>query len=430
MFTWLNSLLLWIKKRFGQIDVTNAQINTNRSFTLSYSDLSTLNITGIIAKKLAQLIVSDNTIDYNGDSPKALKIHLVVEQIKAHLQTIVTRCLAVGGVVIKPAYVGGEFFIDILNQDRFIDVKRIGPNINSAAFLMDEIAIDDRVYQRIETHNLENGVYTITQTCMLNGNAVPMIETWKDFRPETTLTGVERMLFTVLKSPVDTREDVNSPYGAPITYGCESLIKSILDTIEEMNVDITSKRSMLGIDQTCFTGVGQLPRNGIISLFNAIDANGMPLVIDYSPDIRIDQYRAALEVQLQLLEKACGLSRGILTDMDTRNATATEIKRSLHDTFSAVDSIRDGIHTAINEILYACEVICDVNGIAGEPGELSIEWSYSLLEDTTETRETLFNGYQVGVVEPWELRRWIFDETENEAKAGLPDMEAHEDDRE
>ncbi|GHU53269.1 hypothetical protein AGMMS49975_10870 [Clostridia bacterium] len=57
------------------------------------------------------------------------------------------------------------------------------------------------------------------------------------------------------------------------------------------------------------------------------------------------------------------VAKGVLTNMDTANATATEIRRSTKDTFSLVDTIRKRLEVGIRDLLYAFDVLANANNL-------------------------------------------------------------------
>ena len=60
----------------------------------------------------------------------------------------------------------------------------------------------------------------------------------------------------------------------------------------------------------------------------------------FAPAFRDSALYSRLEHLYAQLEKEVGTSRGILTDLQTNGATATEIKRAAFQTFALCDDIR------------------------------------------------------------------------------------------
>lgn len=125
------------------------------------------------------------------------------------------------------------------------------------------------------------------------------------------------------------------------------------------------------------------------------------------------------------LEKEVGTSDGILSQVKSSNATATEIKASRYDTFTIVDDMRSNIENGIYDFLKACDVLANANNLAPMgKWELNFDWDYSLIESTEDTFNQLTIGIDKGVIKKEELRRFINPtETEEEAIKSIEDIE-------
>jgi len=232
------------------------------------------------------------------------------------------------------------------------------------------------------------------------------------------------MLFSFLKCPTDSRRESSNFYGVPVTYGCEKLITDILALIHEMQDEFINKRAYIGADERLFDGKNNLPDSGYYKLFRAASSiDDKPFLEIFSPDIRHTSFIDGINFKLSQLEKAIGVNRGVLTDLDTADATATAIRRSTFDTYNLVDSMRSNMADALENLCYAYDVYATALNLApaGEY-DLSFRWSYSLLEDSAETWKQLVDGQAAGVVNPYELREFLFNEDRDSAIANLPEQ--------
>ena len=151
----------------------------------------------------------------------------------------------------------------------------------------------------------------------------------------------------------------------------------------------------------------------------------------FDPAIRESSYYTRLTHLFELLEKAVGVSRGILTEQVTQGATATEIKRASYDTFALVENMRKNWEKAAQELAYAYNVLAEFYGIT-PLGDFTIrwDWSYALIESSTESWQELVTGVQMGIIRKEELRQFIRpNESIAEAKKAIreinkEDMEA------
>lgn len=95
--------------------------------------------------------------------------------------------------------------------------------------------------------------------------------------------------------------------------------------------------------------------------------------------------------------------------MTTAQATATEIKKSMYDTFVLCDDMRTNVEKGMEDFFYACNVLANAYNLSPQGDyEISYNWSYSLLEDTDTEWNHLVYGYNKGLVKDVELRQWMF----------------------
>ena len=117
-----------------------------------------------------------------------------------------------------------------------------------------------------------------------------------------------------------------------------------------------------------------------------------------------------------------------MSEVDSQQATATEIKRSMYDTFTICDDMRSNIEKGLDDFFYACNVLANAYNLSPQGEyELSFDWSYSLLEDTATEWSQLTYAQSKGVVKEVELRQWLFpDETLEESQKAIDEIKEQE----
>ena len=403
---------------------TNAEQTDNATYVERYEDISEVNLTAMTAQRISSLVIADSTIEITDKNARAEFINTALSRCVAQLRTIVTRILGIGGVVLKPYLHAGQLYTDIIPQRDFFVIERIGELITRTCFISEVFTRDNRTYTRLEYHSLDpSGVYTIEQRAMIDNHEVALssVPEWEHIKPIQSISGVKQMLFTFVKCPTDNRRQTSSIYGVPITYGQDKLIGEIVTLFNEMQREFVDKSVFVGISDLLFDGQGKLPADGRYRKFKTDDENFWEV---FSPDIRVRSYIEGINNKLELLEKAIGVNKGVLTNMETADATATAIRRSTFDTWTVVDNIRDLLEISINELVYAYDVISNANNLTprGEY-EVTFDWDYSLLEDSTERFNQLQTGVASGYINGWEARAWVMNEKADAAQANMPEME-------
>ena len=235
-----------------------------------------------------------------------------------------------------------------------------------------------------------------------------------------TISNVDRALFGYIKSPINNRK-TNDKYGVPITYGCDSTIKEIKETMKQLMYEYEAKRTFVGLDVTLFDRNNQPPKNGLYKLFD-FGTDGEKQFEIFDPEFR--DYTTRLQELYKRLEHEIGTSYGILSEVDTANATATEIKRSMYDTFTLVDDMRSNIEKGLDDFFYACNVLANAYNLSAQGEyELDFSWSYTLLEDPQQEFNQLMMAENKGIVKKVEIRQWLYpDEDLKDSQSAIDEI--------
>ncbi len=345
----------------------------------------------------------------------------VLKNLKKKLKKVVSRSLGTGGVLVVPYVASDRLYFNIINQSRLLINKKIGDDIVDCTILAEHIIRDQKNYYRWADYTLENGNLYIKYRATVESNSISMetIPEWINIK-DISITNVERMPFMFIKSPIDNRKE-NDDYGVPITYGCEKQIFKIRKTLQQIDREYELKEAFVGADITMFKGEGALPKNGLYKKINAGDDNFWEV---FDPDFRDTPLFNKLMNECSMLEKQIGTSEGILTKAETKNATATEIRKIMKDTFDLCDDIRTELEEGLEDFLYACNVLANYYKLTPQGDyELKIDWSYSLLEDTQQEFNQFLQGESRGVIKKSELRQFIKpNETLEEAQVVIDEI--------
>ena len=334
--------------------------------------------------------------------------------------------LGYGGIFLVPYVKGNKLFYNRVPQGRVTIDSTEGDLITGATILAEQKVISqtsgqDKVYIRWTNYRIENGNCIIEQKFTDGtGKEIDTPSFWQNIMLKQTISNCDRALLGYFKSPVNNRKMMDK-YGVPITYGCDETIAEIRDTLKKIVREYDLKDAFIGADATMF-GKNGLVENG---LFKKLDTTEDNFFYEFSPAIRESSYYARLQELYQRLEKEIGTSAGILSEVQTQNATATEIKRSMYDTFTIVDDMRANIEKGLDDFFYACNVLANAYGLSPQGEyELSFNWSYTLLEDTQQEFSQLVQGMNQGVIDKAELRQWLKpDEDIDQAKQMIEEIE-------
>ena len=400
------------------------EIDDNQKYASEYERIDDINYNAIFSNKLANYVINDSTMDITGDNARVDLLNKMGQSMWKKAKKMTSMGFGYGGVIIVPYVRGGKIYYNLVPQNRVTIDETDGELITGATVLAEKKVIggslDSKTYMRWTNYQVKNGNITITQQFSdEKGNKIPAPEFWKNIQEVQVITGVDRVLFGYLKSPVNNR-NASDTYGVPITYGCEATILEIKETLKQIVREYDLKQAFVGADATMFNGKNALPLNG---LFQKVDSGDDSFFEVFDPHFR--DYTIRLQELYRRLESEIGTSKGILSDVQTANATATEIKRSMYDTFTIVDDMRSNIEKAMEDFFYACNVLANAYNLSPQGEyELAFDWSYSLIEDTQQEFSQMMQAESKGIVSKVEIRQWLNpDETLEEAEEKIKEIE-------
>ena len=405
----LKNIFLWILQNVFKIQTqtTSKEIDDNSKYAREYERIDDINFTSIFSNKLANYVISDSNMNITGDNARVDLLNKTGQSMWKKAKKITSMSFGYSGVIIVPYVKGGKIYYSLVPQDRLTIDETDGELITGATVLAEKKvisgAVNSKTYLRWTNYQIENGNLTITQQFSDDkGNKIPTPDFWKDIQEVMAITNVDRVLFAYLKSPVNNRR-TNDKYGVPITYGCEATINEIKVTMQQLYDEYELKRPFVGADITLFNGENALPQHGLFKKVNSTEDDFFEV---FDPQFR--DYTDRLQELYKRLEHEIGTSYGILSEVNTQNATATEIKRAMFDTFTIVDDMRSNIEKAMEDFFYACNVLANAYNLSPQGEyELGFDWSYALLEDTNDEFDHLMAGVNKNVISDAELRNWI-----------------------
>ena len=404
-------------------ETTDKEINDNSKYALLYESIDDINFGAIFSNKLANYTISDSNMNLEGENARVDLLNKTGQSMWKKAKKITSMAFGYGGVIAVPYVKGGKLYYNLVPQNRLTIDETDGDLITGATVLAERRVIkgtiDEKVYMRWTNYKIENGNLTITQQFSdAKGNQIPAPDFWKDIQEVQTITNVDRVPFGYIKSPINNRRS-NDKYGVPITFGCEATILEIKATLKQIIREYELKECFVGADVTMFGKDNTLAKNG---LFKKIDSGSDDFFEVFDPQFR--DYTTRLQELYKRLEHEVGTSYGILSEVNSVNATATEIKHAMYDTFTICDDMRSNIEKGLEDFFYACNVLANAYNLSPMGDyELSFDWSYSLLEDPQQEFNQMMQCENKGIISKVEIRQWMNpDETLEESQRVIEEI--------
>ena len=169
----------------------------------------------------------------------------------------------------------------------------------------------------------------------------------------------------------------------------------------------------------------KLPK-GKSRLYRALEIGDVekPLYEVFSPQIRDTSLFAGFNCILQRIEFACGLAYGTLSDPQTVEKTAEEIKSSKQRSYARVRNLQKSLQTALDDFIYAIDVWADAYELAPSGDyEVSYSWDDSIITDTDKEFSQRLQLVSANILGRDEMRAWYHNQPLEQAREELPDDE-------
>lgn len=425
----LSDLFLKIADRLG------FQLQSKQYFYNDFYDVTNVSLTSVLSDRLATLIIADSDAQIDGSKNIKVLQDTMQEFFKIKLKAAAMTALGTGDCIIVPVTNGKVFDVDIIENNKFQVINSVGETIYSVVMERDSFVRGSNTYKRFEYHGLEevNGVSVckIHRYGYVNDKEVALnsVKDWENIPEETIIPNVDRLLFGRFKCPTVNRENINSVQGVPITYGLDVAVEKAKESYVRFNSEYKRKETKIFASKQLFRKDKEdnvvLPDGGTyVAVKSDLDGN-LPIK-EFSPDLRYNDLRGGVEFNFKMLELFCGLSNGILTDIQGVDlATATAIRSSMHSTFAFVNTMRKIIENGIDDLINAIAMLYNANSQNGTIGNYSVkyEWDDSLMENSTEMFNMLLQSQPLNIVSKAEVRSWLKNETIEQAEEKIKEIE-------
>ena len=377
-------------------------------------------IPAIIVNKLYKTAFSEYSAALVRDGAEWLSGEL--ERLNRKSKTAVQYQLVGGECLIKPVLWGGTLDFTLIRRDCFLPIARDADGKLISVGTVENTAQGGWYYSLLERRTAEaDGALTIESRLFRSrdgstlGEEVSLqsLPKYEQLQPVLRLPGIGGVGLAQLRTPlfncVDGTSDAVSVYAPAVR-----LIKNInrnerqfCDEFENGASRIIASGDLLKTDKygrkrfsdKLFVGIDEDPEAVGITIFN--------------PTLRESSYLARKQEYLRDCENLIGLKRGILSEVEAAERTATEITSSAGDYNLTIQDFQATWEQAVRETLGLCAKLGSLYGMTGETfdpqSDLSVDWGDGVLFD----RQRVWSEYQSmvssGLLKPELALAWYFD---------------------
>ena len=126
--------------------------------------------------------------------------------------------------------------------------------------------------------------------------------------------------------------------------------------------------------------------------------NGSPNMWNtFAPDLRDASYLNGLDAILRRIEFQCGLAYGTISNPQSVEKTAEEVRASKQRSYATVRLIQKALQDSIESLFYAMDVYATLYSLAPAGGyDLAFDWDDSIVNDPTERKAQFWQYVEAG----------------------------------
>lgn len=371
------------------------------------SGLVSLDIAGGVAREFARLVLLELNLEVSGSS-RAEYIQTQLAPFLDRLQSRLEIGCAFGGMLFKPYVSGGRLFIDAVQADAVVPTTFDADGHLTGCVIPQQIKRSNRIYTRMEHHEYSaatrseriSNLAFVSNTAAALGGQIPLTDVpeWADIEPEAVFEDIDRPMFAYFRVPSANRTDRHSPLGCSVYAPAAAAIRQADEQFGRLIWEYRGGELAIDVDETA---IRKNPEGGAVldererRLYRRglYTGGGGQFYHAFAPALRDESYRKGLDAILKRIEFQCGLAYGTLSDPQSVEKTAEEIKASKQRSYATVHSIQKALQDALDGLVYILDAYASAYRLA-PPGAVhtTCDWDDSLVNDPND-RRTRFWGY-------------------------------------
>lgn len=338
----------------------------------------------------------------------------VADQLSSVKERAMQLALVGGECYLKPYPTGKGFQFTLVPRNNVLIFGKDTEGIPNDLGMVERSAYGKFYYTLLERRQEDkDGLLTITNRLYRSGDSSTLgtrVKLWEhpayaqleeSYRFSVPLDGIGlARMKTPMLNCVDGSSDGVSVYAA-----VTGLIHNLNENEAQLNGEFRRGESRLVVSRDLLTD-GQLRDHLFVGLDDDPEQVGITV---FSPQLRVDAYLARKQEYLRNIESVVGLRRGMLSDANIQERTATEIASSAGDFNLTVIQLQQMWQTAMEEALQLCEKLASVYCLpALGNADISVDWGNSTLYDEDKIWQEYRQMVQQGLLAPEVALGWRF----------------------
>ena len=416
----------YLEQAFGKADVTSPRMQAavREWLTLYFGEPRreedpSDRLAVLIVSKLCRTVFSEYESRVAG--PRAAELAPCLDRLNAVRARALQYALVGGECLLKPVPAGRGFDLVPIRRDCYVPLGRDSRGGLTAVGTMELMRQGRGGYALLERRTAgEEGLTIETRLFELTGDALgrelPLaaLPRTASLSPRLLLPGVKGVGLATLRTPLLNCVD-GGPDPVAVYAPAVGLIHAVARLEHQLGRELENGASRVfasedllrqdpagrrALEDDLFVGLPDDPANVGVTV--------------YSPALRVEQYLARKQDLLRSCESLIGLKRGILSEVEDTERTATEVSSSSGDFSLTVRDFQLMWDAAARETMALCDALGRVYGLwRGESfdpaADLVVDWGDGVLFDRTRTWNEYTRMVSDGLLRPELALAWYFD---------------------
>ena len=416
----------YLEQAFGKADVTSPRMQAavREWLTLYFGEPRreedpSDRLAVLIVSKLCRTVFSEYESRVAG--PRAAELAPCLDRLNAVRARALQYALVGGECLLKPVPAGRGFDLVPIRRDCYVPLGRDSRGGLTAVGTMELMRQGRGGYALLERRTAgEEGLTIETRLFELTGDALgrelPLaaLPRTASLSPSLLLPGVKGVGLATLRTPLLNCVD-GGPDPVAVYAPAVGLIHAVARLEHQLGRELENGASRVfasedllrqdpagrsALEDDLFVGLPDDPANVGVTV--------------YSPALRVEQYLARKQDLLRSCESLIGLKRGILSEVEDTERTATEVSSSSGDFSLTVRDFQLMWDAAAREAMALCDALGRVYGLwRGESfdpaADLVVDWGDGVLFDRTRTWNEYTRMVSDGLLRPELALAWYFD---------------------
>lgn len=350
--------------------------------------------------------------EYAASAPENFVKKVIAAMDKTRKEAVQLAMIG-GECYLKPYPEGEGFGFTLIPRNRILIFARNAAGMPTDVGTLEKSTLGRYYYTLLERRRLEGGQLVLENRLYRSLNPDTLgsrvsLSTHPDYAAltESGRLPIASVGLVQMKTPMANCVD-GSREGVSVYAAAAGLIANIDRNEAQLCGEFERGQSRILVSSDLLDGEQGLNSNLFVGLDEAAEQVGITI---FSPALRQESYLSRKQEYLRNVESVVGLKRGMLSDANVEDRTATEISSSAGDYNLTVMDFQEMWQEALGQGTRLCGELARIYGMGPVPEDLSfnLDWGNGVLYDEDKTWERYRQMVADGLLKPEIALGWRF----------------------